>query len=103
MSLTTESADHVNVVKSWAEYLAPTSFPAVLEIGMRVTHLGRSSVDYEFSVFQRGVDMVCVVGGHRLVSVDSTSRRSREWSAHMRHGFETIFNGVLNADGKAKL
>jgi acyl-CoA thioester hydrolase len=97
------SAHHVNVVKSWVDYLAPTLFPAVLEIGMRVTHLGRSSVDYEFSAFQQGVDIVCAVSGHRLVSVDGTSRRSREWSAHMRREFDTIFNGAPSPDARVKL
>lgn len=41
------------VVHSHCDYFDSTSFPAVLNVGLRVNRLGRSSVVYEIAVFGR--------------------------------------------------
>lgn len=42
-------------------YFAPVSYPSVTELGLRVNHLGKSSVRYEVGVFEQGVEAVKAV------------------------------------------
>lgn len=50
------SAQHPLVAHTRTDYLAPMAYPAVAEVGLRVAHLGRSSVTYELALFERGAD-----------------------------------------------
>lgn len=45
-------------VRSQCEYRASAAFPDVLSIGMRVGHLGRSSVRYELGMYRAGETLV---------------------------------------------
>lgn len=63
------------VVHSHCDYFAPTAFPSVLEVGMRVKKLGKSSVTYETAVFEKGRDEVCAVGEFVHVYVERETRR----------------------------
>lgn len=56
-------------------YFSPVSYPAVVELGLRVNHLGKSSVRYEVGVFDRGVDAVKAVCELAHVFVDRESGR----------------------------
>ncbi|KAJ3559645.1 hypothetical protein NM688_g216 [Phlebia brevispora] len=49
------------VVSSYCNFFSPLSFPAVLDLGLRVTKLGTSSVTYEVGVFEEGSDSVSAV------------------------------------------
>jgi acyl-CoA thioester hydrolase len=40
------------VIGSSAQFFVPTSFPNTLRVGLRVVHLGSSSVTYEFGFFE---------------------------------------------------
>src|SRR5574341_2222528 len=42
------------VVETQCNYFAPVEFPQVVEAGLRVAHLGRSSVRYEVGLFVAG-------------------------------------------------
>jgi acyl-CoA thioester hydrolase len=63
------------VVHSHCDYLAPIGFPAVVDLGLRVNSLGRSSVTYEIGVFERDQDEVKAVGEFVHVFVDRNSRK----------------------------
>ena len=63
------------VVHSHCDYLAPIEFPAIVDLALRVTKLGKSSVTYEIGVFERGQEEVKAVGGFIHVFVDRESRR----------------------------
>ncbi|KAG9528744.1 Thioesterase/thiol ester dehydrase-isomerase, partial [Aureobasidium melanogenum] len=65
------------VVHSHCDYLAPVGFPALVDLGLRVKKLGKSSVTYEIGVFERGVEEVKAVGEFVHVFVDRESRRPR--------------------------
>ncbi|KAI4783329.1 Thioesterase/thiol ester dehydrase-isomerase [Aureobasidium sp. EXF-3400] len=65
------------VVHSHCDYLAPVGFPALIDLGLRVKKLGKSSVTYEIGVFERGVEEVKAVGEFVHVFVDRESRRPR--------------------------
>ncbi|MBK7766121.1 MAG: acyl-CoA thioesterase [Sulfuritalea sp.] len=41
-------------VESQCRYLAPLAFPDTLDAGLRVGHLGKSSVRYEIALFRQG-------------------------------------------------
>ncbi|EFW19680.1 hypothetical protein D8B26_007876 [Coccidioides posadasii str. Silveira] len=63
------------VVSSFCDFFASVSFPDVLELGLRVTKLGKSSVTYEVGVFRKGEEPVKVVGGFTHVFVDKVTMK----------------------------
>ncbi|KAH9847982.1 thioesterase [Lenzites betulinus] len=64
------------VVSSFSHFFSPLSFPAVLNLGLRVTKLGSSSVTYEIAVFEEHVHTPSAVGGYTHVFVDRHTRKS---------------------------
>jgi acyl-CoA thioester hydrolase len=63
-------------VESHCKYVRPIAFPQDVDAGMRVAHLGRSSVRYEIGIFARGEDTPSATGWFVHVFVDATTRRS---------------------------
>ena len=49
-------------VESQCRYLAPLAFPDAIDAGLRVAHLGKSSVRYEIALFRRGEAAPAAVG-----------------------------------------
>ena len=65
------------VVETNCRYFAPVEFPNSLEGGLRVAHIGNSSVRYEIGVFRVG-DEKAVAEGHFVhVYVDRQTRRPK--------------------------
>ncbi|EIN13817.1 Thioesterase/thiol ester dehydrase-isomerase [Punctularia strigosozonata HHB-11173 SS5] len=64
------------VVSSSCTFFSPLSFPAVLDLGLRVTKLGKRSATYEVGVFEEGKSQPSAVGGYTHVFVDSATRKS---------------------------
>jgi acyl-CoA thioester hydrolase len=62
-------------VESHCAYLRPVAFPEIVDAGLRVAHLGRSSVRYEIGIFARGHDDPSAHGWFVHVFVDRASRR----------------------------
>jgi len=62
------------VVETGCRYFASASYPETLEVGLRVAHLGNSSVRYELGVFRAGEDRAIAEGFFVHVYVDRTSR-----------------------------
>ena len=62
-------------VESSCRYLAPLSYPQRLDAGLRVAHLGSSSVRYEIGIFARGEEEAAAEGWFVHVFVDRTTRR----------------------------
>ncbi len=65
-------------VESRCAYLRPLAFPDLLEAGLRVVHLGRSSVRYEIAIFAAGDDDAAAQGEFVHVFVDRAARRPAE-------------------------
>jgi acyl-CoA thioester hydrolase len=63
------------VVETQCHYFAPLAFPEVIEAGLRVTHVGRSSVRYEIGLFGRGQAFSAAHGRFVHVYVDRQTRR----------------------------
>jgi acyl-CoA thioester hydrolase len=63
--------------ESHCEFMAPLAFPETVTAGLRVAHLGRSSVRYEIALFAAGGE-VAATGWFVHVFVDRSSRRPVE-------------------------
>jgi acyl-CoA thioester hydrolase len=63
-------------IASGCEFLAPVDFPSTVDVGIRLGHVGRSSLRYELAIFVPGRDMPVAVGHFVHVYVDAISRRS---------------------------
>ena len=63
------------VVETQCRYFDSVVFPDRITAGIRVAHLGNSSVRYEIGLFKNDADSACAAGHFVHVYVDSTSRR----------------------------
>jgi acyl-CoA thioester hydrolase len=63
------------VVETQCNYFSPLQFPQALEAGLRVAHLGRSSVRYEVGLFEQGAAVTAAAGHFVHVYVDRETRR----------------------------
>ena len=63
------------VVETLCRYYKPLAFPEVIEAGLRVGRLGRSSVRYEVAIFKAGDDEAAAAGHFVHVYVDRETRR----------------------------
>ncbi|KAJ8116500.1 hypothetical protein OPT61_g2081 [Boeremia exigua] len=80
------------VVHSHCNYFAPTEFPAIVDLALRVVKLGKSSVTYEIGVFERGEESVKAVGEFIHVFVDRESRKPGKagMADELRKGLQKI-------------
>src|SRR5215469_14957632 len=62
-------------VESHCRYLASVAFPDLLDAGLRVAKIGRSSVTYEVGIFRVGEQSAAAQGHFVHVFVDRTTRR----------------------------
>ena len=63
------------VVETRCNYFAPLAFPQVVEAGLRVAHVGGSSVRYEVGLFGQGQPLAAAAGHFVHVYVDRATRR----------------------------
>jgi acyl-CoA thioester hydrolase len=63
------------VVETHCNYFAPLEFPQLVEAGLRVAHVGASSVRYEVGLFAAGAPHTAAAGHFVHVYVDRASRR----------------------------
>jgi len=63
------------VVETMCRYFRPVAFPDLVEAGLRVAHLGRTSVRYEIGIFRQGDDAPAAAGHFVHVYVDRVTRR----------------------------
>ncbi|RAL04784.1 acyl-CoA thioesterase [Aspergillus ibericus CBS 121593] len=93
------------MVSSYCDYFASVSFPDVLDLGLRVTKLGSSSVTYEVGVFKQGEEDVKVVGGYTHVFVArETMRPTKEGMEDgLRRSLEKLVVGGDKGGESAKL
>ncbi len=64
------------VVETQCNYFAPLAFPEPVVAGIRVAHMGSSSVRYEVALFPGDESLPCAAQGHFVhVYVDRATRR----------------------------
>ncbi len=63
-------------VETHCNYFAPLAFPDAVVAGIRVAHIGKSSVRYEIGLFAGDGNQLCAAKGHFVhVYVDRATRR----------------------------
>jgi acyl-CoA thioester hydrolase len=77
-------------VESHCQYLAPLAFPEPLVAGLRVGHLGRSSVRYELALFAGESAEAAAQGWFVHVFVDRVTRRPASLPERLRGALEKL-------------
>jgi acyl-CoA thioester hydrolase len=72
------------VVETGCQYFAPISFPDRVHGGLRVAHIGSSSVRYEVGLFRNDDDEAAAQGHFVHVYVDRDTRRPVPLPAELR-------------------
>lgn len=78
------------VVETGCRYVRSLGFPAPVEVGLAVEHVGNSSVRYGLGIFLKNESEAAAQGHFVHVYVDRTSRRPEPLPASWRHKLETI-------------
>ncbi len=76
--------------ESHCKFLAELAFPEVVDAGLRVEHLGRTSVRYGIGLFRSGSMAAAAEGWFVHVFVDRVSRRPAELSPVLRAALEQL-------------
>ena len=63
------------VVETQCHYFAPIAFPQTVDAGIRVAHMGSSSVRYEIGLFAQGSQQAAAQGHFVHVYVDRQTQR----------------------------
>jgi acyl-CoA thioester hydrolase len=80
--------------ESSCRYRAALAFPEPVEAGLRVGHLGRSSVRYEIGLFKAGADGVAAEGHFVHVFVGRESRTPAPIPTTIRRALERIHSAA---------
>jgi acyl-CoA thioester hydrolase len=79
------------VIETQCNYFAPLAFPENVVAGIRVAHVGSSSVRYEVGIFPADPGLACAAKGHFIhVYVDRITRMPAKLPATLISVLETI-------------
>jgi acyl-CoA thioester hydrolase len=78
------------VIETQCNYFASIGFPQTVEAGLRVAHMGRSSVSYEVGLFVQGEPMTAAKGHFIHVYVDRSTRRPAPLPDKLRSVLEAL-------------
>jgi acyl-CoA thioester hydrolase len=78
------------VAETGCRYFSPTAFPDEIEAGVRVAHVGTSSVRYEIGLFRNAEQDAAAVGYFVHVYVDRESNRPVAVDEKMRGFLESL-------------
>jgi acyl-CoA thioester hydrolase len=78
------------VIETQCNYFSPLAFPQVVEAGIRVAKLGRSSVRYEVGLFAQGEPLTAAKGHFIHVYVDKHTRRPGPLPTQLKTTLETL-------------
>ncbi|QKS71976.1 acyl-CoA thioesterase [Paenalkalicoccus suaedae] len=68
------------------DYVRQVKFGETLHVGVRVAHVGRSSIDVHYMIENDDRDL-CMIGRGRIVQVNKETGKSQEWTDTMRNKF----------------
>ncbi|MES2909761.1 MAG: thioesterase family protein [Pseudomonadota bacterium] len=79
------------VIETQCNYFAPLAFPENVVAGIRVAHIGSSSVRYEVGLFPEDAAQTCAARGHFIhVYVDRQTRRPVPLPSELLSVLETL-------------
>lgn len=64
------------VGSSYCDFFGAAQYPGMLDVGLRVVKMGKTSLMYEVGVFQEGSEQVKAVGGFTQIWVDRASNKA---------------------------
>ncbi len=83
--------DRIGVcAESHCRFLDALAFPDAVDAGLRVAHLGRSSVRYEIALFREGAEAAAAEGWFVHVFVDRSTRRPTPLPEPLRSALERL-------------
>ena len=77
-------------VESHCQFLRPISFPDIIDAGLRVAHLGNSSVRYEVGIFRQGEDESSAFGYFVHVFVNRDTGKPSTITDPLRSALEKL-------------
>ena len=80
----------VSCAESHCKFLSELTFPETIETGLRVEHLGRTSVRYGIGLFREGVEVAAAEGWFVHVFVDRETRRASEMNPALRTALQAL-------------
>lgn len=78
------------VVETGCQFFSPLTYPETVTAGLRVPHIGRTSVRYEIALFGQGQDIAAAQGHFVHVYVDRVTRRPIELPKTMLKALESL-------------
>ena len=81
------------VVETRCTYWEPLAFPADIEVGLAIEHLGRSSMRYRIGIFAVGAEEAAAQGHFVHVMVDRAERRPVPIPEDWKNALEAIRAG----------
>ena len=78
------------VVATGCQYFSPISFPDTVHCGLRVAHLGTSSVRFEIGIFRNDDDAAAAQGHFVHVACDRATQRPVPMPADMHAALEKL-------------
>lgn len=80
------------VVSSFCDYHTSASYPADLEVGLRVNRIGSKLVEYGVAVFNKGADSALVSGHFTHVYVDRRNGESTRIPLEVIQGLQMLID-----------
>ncbi len=78
------------VIETQCNYFAPLAFPQTIDAGIRVAHIGSSSVRYEVGLFAAGEPLTAAKGHFVHVYVSRDTRRPVPLPPALKNLLETL-------------
>ena len=78
------------VVANGCRYFRPIAFPDAVQCGLRVAHIGRSSMRFEVGLFRNDEPLAAALGHFVQVCCSRETQRPIEMPAVVRHALEAI-------------
>ena len=83
------------------EYTAPAKFDDLIEVFIRISRIGRTSVTYEFAAYRVDDDVLMVTAKQTLVLVDLDERKACEIPSWYRDRIQKFEGAALETLGGA--
>ena len=78
------------VVETGCQFFSPIAFPDVVHCGLRVAHLGNSSVRYQIGIFRNDEPLAAAQGYFVHVACDRQTHRPLAMPAELRRALEAL-------------
>ena len=78
------------VVDTGCQFFSPIAFPDAVHCGLRVAHLGKSSVRFEIGIFRNGEPLAAAQGHFVHVACDRRTHRPATMPDDMRSALQAL-------------